>query len=744
MKKKSFHFFITSIIACATVMFTTLFSIKDISLYSFQTLASTPTYGINMSSSLNKFHNNTGSTAYSGDTVIQTNLGNDIGFRYDKLMGLASTWHIVKSEGYFYNLSPIHGISKIFLNFKTEGSQFKLYWSNSTVFNETDCETLLSSTESSVYSCFNNEYPSFFKIVNISGANLNISNIDITLTCQNHYPTLSIFSDDENLGTVGGSSGIVFAGDNVSIRAYPNIGVTFIGWYDKQDNLISQSNPYVFSMPYEDIEYIAKFGHTTYSMTIDINDEQMGSTSGSGSYLYNQKVTLVATPHLHHSFFGWFNGEKLISKDPIYCFNMPANSLNYEAKFVKNYKLFVYSDDENKGTVEAPIEFGEGLEVTVVADNSNYALDYWADENYNEVSYLPKYSFIMPNHDVVLIAVFTDGYSLTVTSQDDLMGSVEQLGGKYKAGSVVTVYATPEKGFVFKCWTTNSVSVSDKTTYSFTMPSYDYSLTANFISGDIYYGITPSFNGGDNFYTTVYYGLYPQKNINDAELIDALNQIENPEHNGWYLYDGNYYAKTIAHPYSGSVSYPQKFNNGNSIIEGTTYWFLCSKILWEILSYQDGNYLVLSNYLLDAHRYDGINNDYYDSEIFSWLNGDFYNSAFALGNGFIKEGTANKKVSLLSKNDYKNTDYGFENNDGASSTRECRVTDWAKARGAYYVQDQNSLQYNNGVYWTSTPVQNSSDFVWLNNGSGHNNLVISNLTISNASVCIRPSIVLKT
>ena len=54
----------------------------------------------------------------------------------------------------------------------------------------------------------------------------------------------------------------------------------------------------------------------------------------------------------------------------------------------------------------------------------------------------------------------------------------------------------------------------------------------------------------------------------------ALNKLTTTESNGWYLDEGEYYAKRIAYPYSSSF----QFDNGTTIVEGKTYWFKCIEI----------------------------------------------------------------------------------------------------------------------------------------------------------------------
>lgn len=268
---------------------------------------------------------------------------------------------------------------------------------------------------------------------------------------------------------------------------------------------------------------------------------------------------------------------------------------------------------------------------------------------------------------------------------------------------------------------------------AFTTQTYDVEI--------IYHGELPVLSEDEK---TLTYGLYPQTNINDFDLVSKLDTLTIPESNGWYLYNGEYYAKVSADPYDSSCV----FDNGTTIVSGTTYWFKCEPIVWNVLSNNNGEYYIVSSVLLDARYYyneaassrtiDGQTvypNNYKYSDIRTWLNAYFYNSAFALGNEYIQtttvdnsaattENTSNDhacantedKVFLPSYQDYINSDYGFSTSTNSTDTRCCRTTDWARARGAYYYTSSGSYQYN-GDYWTRSPNFHDTR-AWLVKGDG--------------------------
>lgn len=84
---------------------------------------------------------------------------------------------------------------------------------------------------------------------------------------------------------------------------------------------------------------------------------------------------------------------------------------------------------------------------------------------------------------------------------------------------------------------------------------------------------------------TIKYGLYPQTNVNDESLIASLNSLTTVESNGWYLFDGGYYAKLIATPRTDKY----KFDNGTLIVKKTTYWFKLSPLFGKSLVTMMGN-----------------------------------------------------------------------------------------------------------------------------------------------------------
>ena len=373
-------------------------------------------------------------------------------------------------------------------------------------------------------------------------------------------------------------------------------------------------------------------------------------------------------------------------------------------------------------------------------------------------------------------------FKLSVRSVNPAQGTASVAVGEGYVGESTCVTATPMDGFAFAGWYAGSKRVSEDAMYFFEMPEKDVSLIATWskvqqkpmVSETSLSSVSakpqpkpvhaaPAEPGSKPVLSpdgkTITYGIYPQKRVGDPILIKALDALSSPEANGYYLHQGVYYAKTIAKP-DGSE---RVFDDGTTIVEGKTYWFKCEPIEWRVLSEKRGKYFVLSDVLLDAHRYNetykGGKDGYYpsnylNSEIRAWLNGEFLGSAFALDDSAIlttdvdngaatTDSTSNTyacantrdKVFLPSYKDCLNPSYGFSTSKENNDTRCAKTTDWARARGAFY----KTSNVFNGCYWLRSPYSGSSYFAWkvYRDGSLYSGEVYY------AHQCVRPCLTLK-
>lgn len=226
-------------------------------------------------------------------------------------------------------------------------------------------------------------------------------------------------------------------------------------------------------------------------------------------------------------------------------------------------------------------------------------------------------------------------------------------------------------------------------------------------------GIKPYYNSERK---TITYGLYPQDLVNDELIKAELEKLNPTEINGWYCLDGIYYAKKTA---ILDEKYEFCFSDGTTIKKDCVYWFVCKPIEWTY----DREYVLTSKSCIDAHQYDGSgSNDYDYSDIRKWLENDFLNTAFSLGQDYLKTKAIYTDVirqTFPNKETHESTFMAVDKiwlpTFDDIQYHNPRATDYALSQGAFVSNEK-------AICWTRTQgVSKDSSYV---NGN-----VLTNLTI---------------
>ena len=157
-------------------------------------------------------------------------------------------------------------------------------------------------------------------------------------------------------------------------------------------------------------------------VTLDVNDDAMGSVEGAGDIAIGTNATVKAIPNLGHSFACWKNGDEIVSTDAEYTFLVTKN-MTLTATFQKeeNKTLVLAINDSYKGdiTLSAGITLGEnsityGQQVTLTAvplDEDYYTFVGWYD---GETLYATDYTIkVIVTEDLSLTAKFASVLNLT-------------------------------------------------------------------------------------------------------------------------------------------------------------------------------------------------------------------------------------------------------------------------------------------------------------------------------------------
>lgn len=195
----------------------------------------------------------------------------------------------------------------------------------------------------------------------------------------------------------------------------------------------------------------AQWKINTYKLTVSSANATMGTVSGGGTYDYNKKVTIKATPNTGYSFVSWNDGNTSASRSVTV-----TKAATYTANFKANtYTLTVKSSDSKMGSVSGGGSANYGTFIVLTAKaNSGYHFVKWDDNNTSATRN------VTVSGNKTYTAVFAKNeYTIDVQSDNATMGSVSG-GGKCLYLDTVTIVAKPNSGYKFTRWNDNNTSAS--------------------------------------------------------------------------------------------------------------------------------------------------------------------------------------------------------------------------------------------------------------------------------------------
>ena len=204
------------------------------------------------------------------------------------------------------------------------------------------------------YFTFTGWYIDDTQLTDAEGKSISVWNIanDSTITAHwevNKY-NLSLEVNDSAAGTVQGNGTYAY-GSEVTITATTNDGYNFLGWYDKDGELISTEEHYIFSMGL-DTTYTAKWNY--YTVTILCNDV----FAGTFNQYYDQtkvsagtEVTLTVKTNEGYTWLGWYDGDTKLTTEFSYSFIMEKKNVSFEARWIV-CPVTVQSNNDSAGTVD--------------------------------------------------------------------------------------------------------------------------------------------------------------------------------------------------------------------------------------------------------------------------------------------------------------------------------------------------------------------------------------------------------
>lgn len=348
--------------------------------------------------------------------------------------------------------------------------------------------------------------------------------------------TLSVTASN---GTVSGT-GDFAEGAEVTLTASPNANYSFTSWSTSDVNISGHENenPLIFTMPAKAVSVTANFSPCSgQTVTVDVNDGDMGSATGEGSYCAGSQVNLTATPNSGYRFVNWTvtsgsasldnvnnasthftmsnpaaavtvraNFEEDIKADRTYTYHAVKNNTGHNTNVELSTTDYLYLTEgghyidfthysaiattctikvgyrNNSGDKPYKITVNGGQEKTGnTSDSGDGERDMGAftlSEGDNIIRIRPDWTYFGIRY--IKVIVNESKYSVTVVN-DDTHGTVTAASSNF-AGEVVNISVDAKPGYFFSGWTSDDVTFTKASAESttFTMPANNVTISTTY------------------------------------------------------------------------------------------------------------------------------------------------------------------------------------------------------------------------------------------------------------------------
>ena len=236
--------------------------------------------------------------------------------------------------------------------------------------------------------------------------------------------TVTATASPANGGTVAGD-GTYTHGQSCTLTATPATGYNFVRW-TKNGQQVSTNANYTFNVT-ESAAFVAQFQLQSCAVFTSAYPVEGGTTTGDGSYLYGDNVTVTATANEGYNFISWVEGEEVVSTEASYSFSV-TGSRSLTALFeLQTLDVRVDIDPQEAGTIIGGGTYNYGDEVTLTIDrNEDWAFQNWT-ENGEVISQEMTYTFV-------------------VTSNRDLVAHFDHTVGLGESSIAAKVFPNPTSG----------------------------------------------------------------------------------------------------------------------------------------------------------------------------------------------------------------------------------------------------------------------------------------------------------
>ena len=283
-------------------------------------------------------------------------------------------------------------------------------------------------------------------------------------------------------------------------------GYTFAGWYENEE-LTGSMVTAISDTEYGDKTYYAKWTANTYSITFNTNGGTIKGSYVTG-YSYGKGAELPTDVEKSgYTFAGWYGNEQLTGSAATAISNTEYGDKTYYAKWTANtYSVKLHLNGGNLADGVSDITaytYGNSIELPDRSEivRSGYMFSGWyADEGFKDGPYTEISSTDSGNKEFYARwTMYNIPNTHAITVIDPANGSLKVNPSNGSAGTLITVTATPDKGYELAYITVDGERITGST---FRMPDHDVTVSALFVPVSFPFTDVKS---GDWFYDAVAY-----------------------------------------------------------------------------------------------------------------------------------------------------------------------------------------------------------------------------------------------
>ena len=283
-------------------------------------------------------------------------------------------------------------------------------------------------------------------------------------------------------------------------------GYTFAGWYEN-DRFEGSAVTAISDTEYGDKTYYAKWTSKTYSITFNTDGGTIKGNYVTG-YSYGEGAVLPTDVEKSgYTFAGWYDNEELTGSAATAISNTEYGDKTYYAKWTANtYSVKLHLNGGNLADGVSDITaytYGNSIELPDRSEivRSGYMFSGWyADEGFKDGPYTEISSTDSGNKEFYARwTMYNIPNTHAITVMDPANGSLKVNPSNGSAGTLITVTATPDKGYELAYITVDGERITGST---FRMPDHDVTVSALFVPVSFPFTDVKS---GDWFYDAVAY-----------------------------------------------------------------------------------------------------------------------------------------------------------------------------------------------------------------------------------------------